>query len=79
MEELQNPCVVCNKYIKFGDLFKIADSFGAYFVATGHYIKIEEDCEIYKIKVAESEEKDQTYMMYNLNQNIIKMAYNASR
>ena len=67
-----NPCVVCNKYIKFGDLFKIADSFGAYFVATGHYIRIEEDHGIYKVKMAESEEKDQTYMMYNLNQDIIK-------
>ena len=66
-----NPCVQCNKSIKFGQLFKISKELGAQFLATGHYIKIKKEKEfnLYKPKDAL---KDQTYFLYNLNQNILK-------
>jgi tRNA-specific 2-thiouridylase len=65
-----NPCVECNKHIKFGAFFKIADALGAYYLATGHYCLIEQDPRdgFYKIKKAASDNKDQTYMMFYLGQ-----------
>ena len=38
-----NPCVECNRYIKFDELLKKADDLGADYVATGHYCKITSD------------------------------------
>lgn len=69
-----NPCIVCNKRVKFGELLKKAHSLGAYYVATGHYAKIEKDEETdrYLIKKSSAEAKDQTYMFYNLSQDQIK-------
>ncbi len=64
-----NPCVECNKYIKFGKMFELADELGADFVATGHYAKITRDengkC---VLKKANDLSKDQTYMLYNLSE-----------
>jgi tRNA-specific 2-thiouridylase len=65
-----NPCIVCNKRVKFGELLKKAHSLGAYYVATGHYAKIEKDekTDRYLIKKSSAKAKDQTYMFYNLSQ-----------
>ena len=51
-----NPCVMCNRTIKFGKMVDFADSIGAKFVATGHYIK----CDGEFIYMAEDQNKDQT-------------------
>jgi tRNA-uridine 2-sulfurtransferase len=63
-----NPCVACNKYIKFDELLKKARALGADYVATGHYAVIEEKDGRYLLKNAEDDKKDQTYMLYNLTQ-----------
>ncbi|MBP1745148.1 MAG: thiouridylase [Firmicutes bacterium] len=63
-----NPCVACNKHIKFGELLKAAMALGADYVATGHYAVIEEKGGRYLLKNAEDDKKDQTYMLYGLTQ-----------
>ncbi|MCR5833097.1 MAG: tRNA 2-thiouridine(34) synthase MnmA [Selenomonadaceae bacterium] len=61
-----NPCVRCNREIKFGKLFEYADALGADYLATGHYAKIIFEDGRYKLKRAEDERKDQSYVLYNL-------------
>ena len=65
-----NPCVACNKFVKFKCLIDYAISHDIDYVATGHYCKIEKNNETgrYYFKMAESIEKDQTYMLYTLTQ-----------
>lgn len=63
-----NPCVACNKYLKFDELLRKAQGFGADYVATGHYAKIEEKDGRYLLIRAEDDRKDQTYALYNLTQ-----------
>ncbi len=69
-----NPCIACNKYIKFEELIKKAHSLGAYYVATGHYARIihDEKSHRYLIKKSDAEKKDQTYTLYNLTQEQLK-------
>ena len=67
--ETPNPCIVCNKEVKFNEMLTLADEFGADFVATGHYSKIEKTGNgIYLLKKPEDISKDQTYMLYKLTQ-----------
>ncbi|MBU2545124.1 tRNA 2-thiouridine(34) synthase MnmA, partial [Patescibacteria group bacterium] len=63
-----NPCVVCNKEIKFGLLFKKALSLDADYIATGHYA-IYKDGRLYKGK---DKDKDQSYFLWKLNQKVLK-------
>lgn len=63
-----NPCVICNREIKFGALFDYAMENGFDFVATGHYARIERVDGEYALYKAESKEKDQTYFLYALSQ-----------
>lgn len=65
-----NPCVFCNKHIKFDLMFKVADDLKCDYIATGHYAKIRKN-EVenrYELLKNEESNKDQSYMMYNLNQ-----------
>jgi len=66
-----NPCIACNKYLKFGMLLDKASAMGIDYVATGHYARIVYDDKIgrYLLKKSVTELKDQTYALYNLNQN----------
>ena len=66
-----NPCIRCNKHIKFDKLMKKAFDLGAHYVATGHYAKIYKDNETGRFNIALSNEskKDQSYTLYNLSQN----------
>jgi len=59
-----NPCVVCNKEIKFGFLINKALSLGADFVATGHYARIS----LARLLKGADKEKDQSYFLCQLNQ-----------
>ncbi len=65
-----NPCIECNKYIKFGALLDEAVSMGMDYVATGHYSKIIKDSVSgrYAIVRPEDRKKDQTYVLWKLNQ-----------
>ena len=64
-----NPCVECNKYIKFGKMLELADKMDAYYIATGHYARIEKDENgSPMLKKAKDQSKDQTYMLYNLTE-----------
>ncbi|NLO25516.1 MAG: tRNA 2-thiouridine(34) synthase MnmA [Clostridiales bacterium] len=65
-----NPCIACNRYVKFEELLRRAQGLDAFYVATGHYAKIEYDSkrDRFLLKKSVSVEKDQTYALYNMNQ-----------
>jgi tRNA-specific 2-thiouridylase len=64
-----NPCVVCNREIKFGLLIDKARAMGAEFVATGHYAQIKKTKDgIYHLLKGKDKEKDQSYFLWRLNQ-----------
>ncbi len=65
-----NPCIVCNRFLKFDAMQKYAEMLGADKIATGHYAKIEFDEKSgrYLLKQANSYAKDQTYALYSLTQ-----------
>jgi tRNA-specific 2-thiouridylase len=73
-----NPCVICNKKIKFGLLLEKALKLEADFVATGHYARKSElttnDLQpiTYKLLRAKDKEKDQSYFLWQLNQKQLK-------
>ncbi len=68
-----NPCVICNKKIKWEELLKKADSLGADFIATGHFAKIKFNRERnrYIIARGSDENKDQSYALWSLDQNLL--------
>lgn len=65
-----NPCIACNRFLKFDAMLERAELLGAEYIATGHYAKTEYDekCGRYLLKRARSEAKDQTYALYSLSQ-----------
>lgn len=67
-----NPCIACNKHLKFGLMMDKADELGIYYISTGHYAKIENIDGEYILKTGLSEEKDQSYVLYNLTQEELK-------
>jgi tRNA-specific 2-thiouridylase len=67
-----NPCVRCNKLIKFNYLLKKAKSLGADLLATGHYARINEENSGYKLLKGVDIGKDQSYFLYDLDQAQLK-------
>jgi len=67
-----NPCIDCNRYMKFGRLFQRAEILGCDCVVTGHYARIEYENGRYLLKKAVDEKKDQSYVLYFLNQEQLK-------
>lgn len=65
-----NPCIVCNRFLKFDAMYRAAEELGADKIATGHYARVEFDpaTERYLLFRASSAEKDQTYALYTLTQ-----------
>lgn len=64
-----NPCIMCNKHIKWGSLFDYAiNKLKADYVATGHYANIIEKDGIYRLYPASDEHKDQLYFLFLLSQ-----------
>lgn len=65
-----NPCIACNRYVKFEMLLSKALGFGAEYLATGHYARIWQDPVTgrFALKKAADPRKDQTYALYNLTQ-----------
>ncbi len=69
-----NPCIDCNRYLKFDKLFQRAKELSCNYVATGHYARIEYDSrsEKYLLKKALDSDKDQSYMLYAMTQEQLK-------
>lgn len=63
-----NPCIDCNKYMKFEKLFERMEILNCDYVATGHYARIELVDGKYVLKKAIDKTKDQSYVLYFLNQ-----------
>ena len=63
-----NPCIDCNRYLKFGALLRRARALGFDALATGHYARVEKSGGQYLLKKAADETKDQSYVLYMLSQ-----------
>ena len=65
-----NPCVDCNRYVKFGYLYRRMEELGCGCIVTGHYARIEKDPETgrFLLKKAVDPKKDQSYVLYSLTQ-----------
>lgn len=68
MGRTPNPCVLCNRVVKFEELLKKAKELDIPYIATGHYARVEEKSNRYILKRSVSKTKDQSYMLYNLTQ-----------
>lgn len=65
-----NPCIDCNRYLKFEQLLQRAVTLGCEYIVTGHYAQITQDPDSgrFLLKKAADQAKDQTYFLYTLNQ-----------
>ena len=64
-----NPCIACNRYVKWESLLQRSLMIGADYIATGHYARVEKlDNGRYAIRNSVTAKKDQTYALYNLTQ-----------
>lgn len=63
-----NPCIACNRYMKFEKLFERAAVLGCEAVATGHYARIAREGDRYVLKKALDPAKDQSYVLYTMTQ-----------
>ncbi len=63
-----NPCIDCNRYMKFDKLHERAKVLGCDYVVTGHYARIEEQDGVFYLKKGLDETKDQSYVLYTMTQ-----------
>ena len=63
-----NPCVSCNRHIKFGAFMQKAQELGYSHIATGHYARVERDGQRTLLKTGLDATKDQSYVLYTLTQ-----------
>lgn len=63
-----NPCVLCNKTVKWGKMIEEADKLGCDFLATGHYAQICHENSRYFLRKGVDETKDQSYFLWTLTQ-----------
>ncbi len=65
-----NPCVACNRTVRFGTFLGKADELGAEFIATGHYARVRRDSAAGRYRLLRSRDpaKDQTYVLHVLSQ-----------
>ncbi len=68
-----NPCIECNKYLKFGYMYQKAKELEIDYLATGHYAKMEysEEYGRYVLKKANNIEKDQSYVLYSMPKELL--------
>ena len=62
-----NPCALCNRNLKFGEMIRFADEIGADFLATGHYVK----CDKKFFYQAKDDMKDQSYFLFYVDKTIL--------
>ncbi len=69
-----NPCIECNKYMKFGFMYEKAKELGCNYIATGHYAKTEysEKYGRWVLKKSKSLKKDQSYVLWNIPKELIE-------
>ena len=67
-----NPCIDCNRYMKFDKLLLRAQELGCDLVVTGHYARVEEENGKFLLKKALDPAKDQSYVLYSLTQEQLK-------
>lgn len=68
-----NPCIACNRYVKWESLLDRSMAIGADFIATGHYARVVQlENGRYTLKCSATLAKDQTYALYNLTQEQLK-------
>lgn len=67
-----NPCIFCNKQIKFGVLWEQAKKLGCEFLATGHYARVGKDDEGNVVLLKGRSKKEQSYFLYNISPNILR-------
>lgn len=68
-----NPCIECNKYMKFGFMYEKAKELGCNYIATGHYAKTEysEEYGRWVLKKSNSLKKDQSYVLWNIPKDLV--------
>ena len=69
-----NPCIECNKYMKFGFMWEKAKELGCNYIATGHYAKTEysEEYGRWVLKKSNAGKKDQSYVLWNMPKDLIE-------
>ena len=69
-----NPCIECNKYMKFGIMYEKAKEMGCEYIATGHYAKTEysEKYDRWVLKKSNAGRKDQSYVLWNIPKDLIE-------
>lgn len=69
-----NPCIECNKYMKFGFMYEKAKELGCNYLATGHYAKTEysEEYKRWVLKKSNAGKKDQSYVLWNIPKDLIE-------
>lgn len=67
-----NPCIDCNRYLKFDRLYRRAKELGCEYVVTGHYARIEEENGRFLLKKAVDPTKDQSYVLYSMTQDELR-------
>lgn len=68
-----NPCIECNKYLKFGTMYEKAKELGCQYIATGHYAKTEYSKEYQRwvLKKSQAGKKDQSYVLWSIPRELI--------
>ena len=69
-----NPCIECNKFMKFGLMYEKAKELGCEYIATGHYAKTEysEEYGRWVLKKSKAGKKDQSYVLWNIPKELIE-------
>ncbi len=63
-----NPCLDCNRWIRFRLLLDFAQNLGARYLATGHYVRVDRRASRYRLRMGADPDKDQSYVLYMLDQ-----------
>ena len=68
-----NPCIACNRHIKFDALLRRADELDISYIATGHYARVDYDAVLgrWRLLRGEDRKKDQSYVLYPLSQKVL--------
>src|SRR5947208_10922147 len=66
-----NPCVVCNNWLKFGQLWTFGRKLGADFIATGHYAQVKRGSNGFELHKAIDPDKDQSYVLSGIMREIL--------
>lgn len=69
-----NPCIECNRYMKFGVMYEKAKELGCFYIATGHYAKTEysEKYGRWVLKKSNAGKKDQSYVLWNIPKELLE-------